>query len=167
MRTIVRLGLYAAVAVLVIVITAACSIPTIPEKVQVKTSPTYEIPAGSTTITLSDHFDLQTELIAEINAELGEDGDATGEVPDGGDVYKITADYTPVSLNTADFFNEEINLVDSVNQTVNPVTFSVPDIDQTNTIEEDIIPIDLPASVSLPSASVNGVPEIRNTNRNP
>src|SRR6056297_526382 len=151
MRTIVRLGLYAAVAVLVIVITAACSIPTIPEKVQVKTSPTYEIPAGSTTITLSDYFDLQTELIAEINAELGEDGDATGETI--GDAYQINANYNPISINTADFFNEEVNIVDSVDQTIDPISFSVPDINETDTRSENILPIALPGSVSLPSPS--------------
>lgn len=153
--------LYALAAVLVIALTAACSIPTVPEEIQIKASPTYNVPAGATTITLSDHFDLDEELIAELETELGDDGTASGSVVSYGDddIYTIFASYLPVSLNTADFFNEEIDLVDSVNQTIDPITFTVPEINETTTVEEDIDPIALPASVSLPSANISAVTE--------
>lgn len=162
MRFRTNLVLYALAVVLAIALTAACSIPTVPDQIQIKASPTYNVPAGATTITLSDHFDLDEELIAELQTELGEDGIASGSVVNYGDddIYTIFASYIPVSLNTADFFNEEVDLVDSVNQTIDPITFTVPDINETSTVEENIDPIALPASVSLPSANISGITEV-------
>src|SRR6056297_1333342 len=142
MRTIVRLGLYAAVAVLVIVITAACSIPTIPEKVQVKTSPTYEIPAGSTTITLSDYFSLDEDLIQVIQDELG---DPTAEGVVENDTYRIKGAFSPFIISTDEFFNQTVDLESTVSDFNLNYSFSVPNVGQNSAISKNIGPVDVPA----------------------
>src|SRR6056297_248026 len=144
-----RLAFTTGTALLIVVI-GACNFGTLPEEIRVKASPTYEVPAGTSTILLEDHFpDLDADLTDALLEFVGDDGVASVSVVD--DAYTIDLSYRPIQLNTADFFSEEVDLVGTVDQTIDPISFTVPSVDLPPTeISEDIQPISLPDSVVIP-----------------
>ncbi|MFP4268790.1 MAG: hypothetical protein ACLFQW_12405, partial [Spirochaetaceae bacterium] len=115
----------AIILAVVAVVFAACYIPTAPEEVQIKASPTYDVPAGSTKVNIQDYIDLDEALVSQLDDFFGE-GSSSGEVRDG--TYTIDTSYKPISLNTADFFEEEIDLTGELSQTIDPINFSVPSV---------------------------------------
>ncbi|GAB6088583.1 hypothetical protein [Spirochaeta dissipatitropha] len=123
-----------------------------PEEVQIIGKPSVELPAGSTTLDLTEFFDMRAMLEDALTADFGEPSIYLND--DGAFTFEVSQDL--IEFNPNDFADDGLSL-DAVNQDIDPQEFVVPDMDIDSEIKINVDPIDLPGSIEIDPVSVTAL----------
>jgi hypothetical protein len=129
------------------------------ESVEIVADPTLEVALGTKSGVFSEFIDIDEELDSLTNEESDDYMEGVSRVSqDDGETITLNLTQDMIDISVDDFADENLDL-NNINETIEEVTFTIPDIAVSENIALDFDTITLPDGVTLPSASLTGLPE--------